>query len=82
MLPGRNFSQDREAAEPAGLISCARWQPNFVGDPECSRKNGIILDGAPTRMIGVFPANFETSDLGQNVKSRHAIAGYFKALGI
>src|SRR6266516_3141849 len=63
-LLGRNFSpdEDRQGAEPVALISYGMWRTNFGADRRALGKS-IIVDGAPTRIIGVLPANFETPDL-------------------
>jgi putative ABC transport system permease protein len=63
-LLGRNFSieEDQRGAEPVALISYGMWRTNFGADRGALGKK-IILDGAPTRIIGVLPANFETPDL-------------------
>jgi predicted permease len=61
---GRNFSseEDREEAEAVALISYGMWRTNFgANENELGKK--IVLDGEPTRIIGVLPADFETPDL-------------------
>ena len=61
---GRVFTaaEDQPGAEPVALISYAMWRAQFGADPSAVGKT-INLDGAPTRIIGVLPANFETPDL-------------------
>ena len=63
-LLGRNFSaeEDQRGAAPVALISYAIWRTSFGADPGIAGKT-IRLDGVPTRIIGVLPANFETPDL-------------------
>jgi putative ABC transport system permease protein len=61
---GRNFDadEDRQGAEPVALLSYGLWQTNFGADGSVLGRT-ITLDGAPTRIIGVLPSNFETPDL-------------------
>lgn len=63
-LLGRGFSaaEDQRGAEPVALISYGMWRTNFGADRGVVGKT-IILDGAPARIIGVLPADFETPDL-------------------
>jgi putative ABC transport system permease protein len=61
---GRNFAaeEDRPGAEPVALLSYGLWQSSFGGDRMVLGRM-IVLDGAPTRIIGVLPSSFETPDL-------------------
>jgi predicted permease len=61
---GRNFSpdEDRQGAEPVALISYGMWNAKFAAERSALGKT-MVVDGAPTRIIGVLPANFETPDL-------------------
>ena len=61
---GRTFSaeEDQQGAEPVALISHRMWGTNFGADPKVIEKQ-ILLDGVPTRIIGVLPPDFETPDL-------------------
>jgi len=61
---GRTFSagEDQPGADPVALISHALWRTNFSADPAIAGKQ-VLLDGAPTRIVGVLPADFETPDL-------------------
>jgi predicted permease len=63
-LLGRNFSagEDQRGAEAAVLLSWQMWRSDFGADRDVLGKK-ILLDGAPARIIGVLPANFETPDL-------------------
>ena len=63
-LLGRNFSadEDQTGAEPVALISSQMWRTNFGASQNVVGKT-IVLDGAPTRIIGILPPNFETPDL-------------------
>jgi len=58
---GRNFAaeEDRPGAEPVALLSYGVWQSSFGGDRMVLGRM-IVLDGAPTRIIGVLPSSFET----------------------
>jgi len=61
---GHNFSarDDTPGAPPVALISHAFWRTHFAADPNVLSRT-ITIDGAPTNIIGVLPANFETPDL-------------------
>jgi len=61
---GRNFTpdEDREGAGPVALVSYGMWRSKFGGDRTVLGRS-IVLDGEPTRIIGVLPADFETPDL-------------------
>lgn len=61
---GRNFTSDEDAVsgEPVALLSFAFWRSNFGADASILDKR-IMLDGKPTRIIGVLPSTFETPDL-------------------
>jgi predicted permease len=63
-LVGRGFSdeEDQQGAAPVALLSWGMWRTNFGADRGVLGRQ-IILDGAPTRIIGVLPADFETPDL-------------------
>jgi putative ABC transport system permease protein len=63
-LLGQNFSddEDQRGAEPVALLSWGMWRTNFGGDRSILGKK-IFLDGAPTQIIGILPASFETPDL-------------------
>jgi predicted permease len=63
-LLGRGFSdeEDQPGADPVALISWGMWRSHFGSDRGVIGKQ-ILLDGAPTRIIGVLPADFETPDL-------------------
>jgi predicted permease len=63
-LLGRNFSaeEDQRGAEAVALLSWQMWRTTFGADRGVLGKK-IVLDGAPARIIGVLPANFETPDL-------------------
>ena len=63
-IVGRNFSpdEDRPNAPRAALISYGLWRSRFGGDPGVVAKT-ISLDGLPTTIVGVLPADFEMPTL-------------------
>ncbi|HEV8147530.1 MAG TPA: ABC transporter permease [Bryobacteraceae bacterium] len=65
-VAGRDFTleEDRPGAPRSALISFALWRSRFAGDPAISGKL-LQLDGAPVRIAGVLPANFETPTLAR-----------------
>lgn len=56
---GRVFAagEDRPGAEPVAVLSHGLWQGEFGGDPDIIGKT-LILDGTPSRVIGVMPEDF------------------------
>lgn len=58
-LMGRTFAkdEDRPGAEPVAVLSYGVWQQELGGDPAILGKR-IVLDGAPTTVIGVMPRGF------------------------
>jgi hypothetical protein len=65
-LRGRTFTaeEDRAGGPKAILISHALWQGRFGASEDILRKT-IELNGAPTRIAGVLPANFEVPNLAR-----------------
>jgi putative ABC transport system permease protein len=63
-IVGRNFSpdEDRPGAPNVVLISYGLWKSRFGGNPDVVTKT-IPLDGQPTPIVGVLPANFEMPNL-------------------
>jgi len=63
-IVGRNFlpDEDRPDAPDVALISYGLWKSRFGGNPDVVTKT-IPLDGQPTSIIGVLPANFEMPNL-------------------
>ena len=57
---GRNFTpeEDRPKADGTAILTYAIWKNRYGGDPGIIGKI-ISLDGKPTRIAGVLPANFE-----------------------
>jgi putative ABC transport system permease protein len=56
---GRTFTRDEERPEalPAAVISHGLWMRRFGGDPQLVGRT-IALNGTPTTVIGVLPADF------------------------
>ena len=54
--------ENRPGQPPVALISHALWRSRYGSDPALPGKT-MNLDGAPTRIVGVLPANFEVPTL-------------------
>jgi putative ABC transport system permease protein len=63
---GRNFTRedDRPNAPRVALLTYGLWQSRFAGDRNIVGRT-ISLDGAPTRVLGILPGNFEFPTLAQ-----------------
>ncbi|HYL62157.1 MAG TPA: ABC transporter permease [Candidatus Methylomirabilis sp.] len=63
---GRNFTkeEDRPRAPRVALIAFGLWRSRFASDPGVVGKN-ISVDGKPTTIVGVLPADFEMPTLGK-----------------
>jgi putative ABC transport system permease protein len=63
-LLGRNFTsdEDRPNGPRAALISYGLWRSRFAGDPKLPGRS-ISLDGRPTVVVGILPAQFEMPNL-------------------
>lgn len=63
---GRNFlpEEDRPKGPKAALISYGLWQAHYGSDPTILDRL-IIIDGKPTRVVGVLPKDFEMPALEQ-----------------
>jgi len=61
---GRDFTRDddRPKAPRVALLSYGLWQARFGCDPGVAGRT-ISLDGKPTVVVGVLPANFEMPNL-------------------
>jgi putative ABC transport system permease protein len=61
---GRNFSreEDQPHASPVALLSFGLWRSRYGSDSSIVGKS-ISLDGKPSRIVGVLPANFEMPTL-------------------
>jgi len=57
---GRNFTseEDRPHVPRVALLSYGLWRSRYGGDPNIVGRS-VPLDGQPTRIIGVLPADFE-----------------------
>src|SRR5882672_6261763 len=66
-LLGRNFTpeEDRPNAQRVALISYGLWRLRFAGDPNLPGR-AISLDGRPTVVVGILPAQFEMPNLGHD----------------
>ncbi|MEQ9397644.1 MAG: ABC transporter permease [Longimicrobiales bacterium] len=58
-LLGRTFrpGDDRPGAEPSIILAHGLWQQEFGADPGIVGRR-VVVDGAPTTVIGVMPAGF------------------------
>jgi putative ABC transport system permease protein len=66
-LLGRNFTseEDRPNAARVALISYWLWRSRFASDRNLPGRT-ISLDGRPTLVVGVLPAQFEMPNLGHD----------------
>jgi putative ABC transport system permease protein len=64
---GRNFSadEDRPNAPRVALITYGLWRTRFAGDRNLPGRT-VSLDGHPTLVVGVLPAQFEMPNLGHD----------------
>lgn len=56
--------ENRRGDPPVALISHALWRDRYGSDPATPGRS-MMLDGVPTRIVGVLPANFETPTLAE-----------------
>ncbi len=65
-LLGRNFTkeEDRPHAAHVALITYGLWRSRFASDPAVVGKS-ISVDGQPTAVVGVLPADFEMPTLSK-----------------
>jgi putative ABC transport system permease protein len=63
---GRNFTtqEDRPDAPRVALVGYGLWQSRFAGARDIIDRT-ISLDGIPTRIVGVLPADFEFPTLAR-----------------
>ena len=63
---GRNFTkeEDRPNAARVALITFGLWRSRFASDPRIVGAS-ISVDGKPTTILGVLPADFEMPTLGK-----------------
>ena len=66
-LLGRNFTsdEDRPNAPHVALVTYGLWRSRFASDPNLPGR-AISLDGKPTVIVGVLPAQFEMPSLGHD----------------
>src|SRR5262249_15579676 len=71
-VQGRGFSTS-EAEQPQRLvlISHGFWQARFGGSHDALGAT-IVLDGVPSRIIGILPAGFQVARLDADVWEPHA----------
>jgi putative ABC transport system permease protein len=64
---GRNFTsdEDRPNAARVALITYGLWRSRFASDRNLPGRT-ISLDGRPTLVVGVLPAQFEMPNLGHD----------------
>ncbi|MEJ2184418.1 MAG: ABC transporter permease [Gemmatimonadota bacterium] len=61
-----NVDEDRPNGPAVAVISRGLWQRAFGGDPQLVGKR-VQIDGAPTTITGIMPANFDIEDAGVDV---------------
>jgi putative ABC transport system permease protein len=68
---GRSFStEEAEQRQRLVLISHRFWQARFAGSPEALGAS-LVLDGVPSRIIGILPAGFQMAKLDADVWESH-----------
>jgi putative ABC transport system permease protein len=75
VVPARGrFFTDREADERQRLavISHRLWQARFAGSDDAVGTT-VLIDGAPSRIVGVLPAAFEQAGFGNDVWEPHTL---------
>src|SRR5579884_1898964 len=65
-IAGRNFTreEDRPNAPKVALLAYGLWQSRFSGDRSIVGR-AISLNGVPTRVVGILPADFEFPTLAK-----------------
>ena len=59
---GRTFSEEEaEQRQRLAVISHSFWQARFGGSPEALGAS-LLIDGLPSRVIGILPADFQLDD--------------------
>ena len=70
-VQGRNFSpEEAEERQQLVLISHAFWQARYGGSHDALGAT-IVLDGLPSRIIGILPAGFKVARLDADVWETH-----------
>jgi putative ABC transport system permease protein len=67
-LAGAYFTESdaREGAAPVAVLSAALWRNRFGGDPSIVGKS-IVLNGTPTRVLGVAPPEYIVGTQGERI---------------
>ena len=66
---GRSFSTE-EAEQRLVLISHSFWQARFGGRPDALGAT-LVLNGAPSQIIGILPADFQIASFNADVWGSH-----------
>jgi predicted permease len=66
---GRSFSTE-EAEQRLVLISHRFWQARFGGSPDALGAT-LVLNGAPSQIIGILPADFQIASFNADVWGSH-----------
>ena len=66
---GRSFSTE-EAEQRLVLISHSFWQARFGGSPDALGAT-LVLNGAPSQIIGILPADFQIASFNADVWGSH-----------
>jgi putative ABC transport system permease protein len=70
--PGRSFSaEEAEQQQPVALLSHRFWQTHFGGANDAVGGT-VVLNGRPSRIIGILPAGFQAGRLDADVWVPHA----------
>jgi putative ABC transport system permease protein len=68
---GRSFSnEEAEQRQRVALISHRLWQARFAGSHDALGAT-LVLNGFPSRIIGVLPADFQVADFDADVWQPH-----------
>ena len=67
---GRSFSTEEAGERQLVLISHRFWQARFAGSHEALGAT-IVLDGLPSQIIGILPADFQIARLDADVWEPH-----------
>ena len=71
-VQGRSFSaEEADERQRVVLISHRFWQARFAGSPGALGA-AIVLDGVPSQIIGILPADFRIARLDADVWEPHA----------
>ena len=65
LLLGRDFrpGEDLKGTQQTVILSYATWQRRYAADPSVLGRN-VTLDGVPSIIIGVLPANYHFAPVG------------------